>query len=110
MGDKYTTMEKTLTMREALIALAEGKKITNTAWKKGYYIYINEGHLINNNGAHLEELEVFCNYELYTDPKEHEVTLYECLGDISCTAILDRDWETSPRHSYKVTSCSFGSV
>lgn len=63
-------MSKKLTPEEALIALAEGKKIHRKGLPEdayGGYIYIENGIIMNEDG-HVEHIACFRDYHIYEEP------------------------------------------
>jgi len=61
---KLELINHTLTTKEAMQALIEGKKLTKEKWHKNKYIHLVDGQICNNSkdGAYGEHL---CNYNEY---------------------------------------------
>jgi hypothetical protein len=57
-----------LSTRDALIALAEGKKLRPTHWPKKCYMYLNADGIIVDNDSDQEEFNSHTNYQLWEEP------------------------------------------
>lgn len=65
-----------LTTREALKALAEGKKLRATYWPKKCYIYLNsEGDIVDNDD-YVEDFNSKIQYVFWNEPVEQKERYY----------------------------------
>lgn len=66
-----------LTTREALRALADGKKIRPTYWPKKFYIYLNDDGIIVDNDGDRDEFLSDRNYVLWEELEKKEYVLFK---------------------------------
>lgn len=67
-----------MTLKEALIALAEGKKVRRHSWTKGSYLHLTPNGLFNEDGTSERFLMAGNDWELYEEPKK-KIKVFEWL-------------------------------
>ena len=64
-----------MNIKDALLALANGKKITSTSFIKHKYIEVKDEHIVYENGEECESLSYILNNSLLS---EYIELIYEC--------------------------------
>jgi len=60
-------------LKQAMIWLAEGKKISQPSWGAARYYSIHKGHLQDETGLDCQQLDESNDWEIYIEPKADEV-------------------------------------
>lgn len=83
-----------LTHKEAMLALLDGKKLRNKEWGQNEYVYLYQGLLIDDNADDANcTFSLSNSYEIYKpEPKKKTVTLHRYTVEEPDGRIRQLDW------------------